>query len=917
MSQAGTLPAPNTIGPPLDTNQTSGREDGIQVNVTEVGTKSLRPLVALQSNGTTDRFMSGKEAEGISQGEGEADHEQDLATTMSQVDLGHQVRVPDIDAGSDEFKGVVILCCPKGPPTSGREGGPKEQTGLISYQPGPTGARQVLEFRARDVVDAKRPPFGALVTFRVADAADQDGPSRAVQVRLRPYEREAGFIMTVNPKTQMGFILGTKRRSNISFPVSEVKQWRRAHRGWNPGTVSLDSVGIKPGAPVRFTVDEDVNGKRIIAVGLELLKAGSIDPIVHFPGRFVGRICRVPSPPGLVDGLPPNRRNPTRGVIQYTEGSTTRKIDFEMPQLDGEPPLAEDDEVEFSKVQNLAQNLQLAIDLRVVSRAVPRRELGQVRAVKGSFGFINCCERAEDVMFSFKELVLQEGGAMPHIQVGDEVEFTVTGAKPKLTAVRVKKMPPGTALFEVVSEELYVGLIRDPSGSKGTYKSGLLDYYEADGTRVPLIYSPNDLLADDIVLVQGDLVQFRIAIDPLQRSRAEAQGGSLSAHAGRRATQVGGLVIHGVVKHLKPSGGTIQYERPQELNPPPSAATVQNPSADGPGPSSNARSTLNPGAAEFKPGARFVSGSLPSAAEEGSLVPGSDAAVCEGKVPMEGHGPHLGGQKPAQKLKQIRFHSRELHPAAPQLHVGDPVTFIIGTSLNKNGAVDRVAKRVRLEGWVPPQPAAVPIGFMPPHSAAPLWNQEHANGNVGAMWIGAPPLPVSAPHVLPGPEAAYGPLASVGGLPPPITLPAPSPKPRKDRTGRAPRAPESGNSFVAAEVAEESEVPEGQVQGKRNTKASSKNKRGVEKRGRATPPPDLQEVPAPHEPAPKFFTAGPQGKAKERFAKGPPDKDAKGFAPGFRSLHIPSPITTEAIAALWSTSIPNAFSCAPACIGAV
>lgn len=47
-------------------------------------------------------------------------------------------------------------------------------------------------------------------------------------------------------------------------------------------------------------------------------------------------------------------------------------------QLDGEPPLTENDEVEFSKVQNLALNLQLAIDLRVVSRSVPRRELGQV-----------------------------------------------------------------------------------------------------------------------------------------------------------------------------------------------------------------------------------------------------------------------------------------------------------------------------------------------------------------------------------------------------------------------------------------------------------------------------------------------------------------------------------------------------------
>lgn len=59
-----------------------------------------------------------------------------------------------------------------------------------------------------------------------------------------------------------------------------------------------------------------------------------------------------------------------------------------------------------------------------------------MRNVRGSFGFINCCERAEDVMFSFKELIPENGEAHPQIQVGDEVEFTVTGAKPKLTAVR-------------------------------------------------------------------------------------------------------------------------------------------------------------------------------------------------------------------------------------------------------------------------------------------------------------------------------------------------------------------------------------------------------------------------------------------------------------------------------------------------
>lgn len=49
-----------------------------------------------------------------------------------------------------------------------------------------------------------------------------------------------------------------------------------------------------------------------------------------------------------------------------------------MYQLEGEPPLAEDDEVEFSKIHNLALNLQLATDLRVVSRSNPKREMGQV-----------------------------------------------------------------------------------------------------------------------------------------------------------------------------------------------------------------------------------------------------------------------------------------------------------------------------------------------------------------------------------------------------------------------------------------------------------------------------------------------------------------------------------------------------------
>lgn len=58
----------------------------------------------------------------------------------------------------------------------------------------------------------------------------------------------------------------------------------------------------------------------------------------------------------------------------------------------------------------------------------------QVRILKNNFGFINCCERHEDVIFNFAELA--DGLTPADIAEGDDVEFTVTGSKPNQSAVR-------------------------------------------------------------------------------------------------------------------------------------------------------------------------------------------------------------------------------------------------------------------------------------------------------------------------------------------------------------------------------------------------------------------------------------------------------------------------------------------------
>lgn len=62
-----------------------------------------------------------------------------------------------------------------------------------------------------------------------------------------------------------------------------------------------------------------------------------MDRVSWGTGRYVGRICRVPVPAGLPAGVPAERRNPTRGVIEYTEGAFFQKIDFEMSEVSHHP----------------------------------------------------------------------------------------------------------------------------------------------------------------------------------------------------------------------------------------------------------------------------------------------------------------------------------------------------------------------------------------------------------------------------------------------------------------------------------------------------------------------------------------------------------------------------------------------------
>ena len=79
------------------------------------------------------------------------------------------------------------------------------------------------------------------------------------------------------------------------------------------------------------------------------------------------------------------------------------------------------------------------------------REQGKVKTLKQDYGFIECCEREEDLFVHFSEVMPDEAGRGDKgLRVGDEVEFSIADTiKGRKGAIEVRIVPKGTVEFEV------------------------------------------------------------------------------------------------------------------------------------------------------------------------------------------------------------------------------------------------------------------------------------------------------------------------------------------------------------------------------------------------------------------------------------------------------------------------------------
>lgn len=264
--------------------------------------------------------------------------------------------------------------------------------------------------------------------------------------------------------------------------------------------------------------------------------------------------------------------------------------------------------------------------------------------------------------------------------------------------------------------------------------------------------------------------------------------------AGRRATQIKGFIIRGILKHVRTKSGIIVYDVPPELDQKaPERSSTMVPTTPSTAPSAPAtKSALNPAAAEFKPGASFPIVRPPPPADSNGQDP---STLSRGDSAKEGQG------LAARRQAQVRFLLKELDAAAPHIRVGDNVSFVLSTSLNKNGGVDRLAKRVTPEGWTTAEAKLVPADLVPPGVGQTMWMHENAKGTGGYAGQQEVPSTISSFYLQPTAASwGYGQtiLNDFMTAPSPVILP--SPKSRKDKKGRTSIPISTDGGVLTAEV---------------------------------------------------------------------------------------------------------------------
>lgn len=208
-----------------------------------------------------------------------------------------------------------------------------------------------------------------------------------------------------------------------------------------------------------------------------------------------------------------NASGDSQGRISYENRGECFFLPYTKDDVEGNVTLRAGDKVSFQIATNQRGNLG-ACHVRLENPVHPVRYRGVVCTMKENFGFIERADVVKEIFFHFSEAKSMK----EELKLGDDVEFIIQTRNGKEVACNITKLPPGSIVFEEVSNEIMKGQILKAleRGNAARHQNdplpGRIRYRDSEHLEVEIPFGDKDQKGD-FTLRHGDWVQFRIATD--------------------------------------------------------------------------------------------------------------------------------------------------------------------------------------------------------------------------------------------------------------------------------------------------------------------------------------------------------------------------------------------------------------------
>lgn len=311
--------------------------------------------------------------------------------------------------------------------------------------------------------------------------------------------REAGTVVSL--KDGYGFIQCAERDARMFYHFSEILDT-------NVKTELQDEV--------EFTVMQDpTSPSRQVASRIKHLPKGTIGAVKVLPEKFIGTIDKEAS-----GSSSPSKNSKSgesnNGTIIFDYDGAIQKIPYhikDVPDLRSTPRHGDKVDFNIGEVRKMGGPSKMAVNVRVVLRNITGKSQGFIATLKDNYGFIENSEHDKEVFFHFSAF---EGNPID-LDLGDEVEYTLTRKSAKLSAENIHRIPKGS----IPAEELVKGkgvlqgkIIRpmrivDPNQEEYAGLIQLTVENNPDAKTYP--YGITSLTDKRDFLQKGDVVKFQIA----------------------------------------------------------------------------------------------------------------------------------------------------------------------------------------------------------------------------------------------------------------------------------------------------------------------------------------------------------------------------------------------------------------------